>query len=118
MNKIVEVKKLIDEKNRKKPPDNVISQKHLINSVDASTINHNKNNKKKRNRRKKNKQNSPNNNPTSNSENVIINKPLSYLTREGKIHYSKLLVDEVLAADKLLIEAAKLTSNIAGDLLN
>ncbi len=37
-----------------------------------------------------------------------------YLEQNGYINYNKLLTDEVLATDKLLVEAAKKTMNIAG----
>lgn len=43
--------------------------------------------------------------------------PSSYLQKDGNINFSKILIDEVLAADKLLIEAAKLTYDIAGNIL-
>lgn len=48
--------------------------------------------------------------------NDVIICPSSYLLRDGSINFSKLLIDEVLAADKLLIEAAKLTYDIAGNI--
>lgn len=37
-----------------------------------------------------------------------------YLENGESINYNKLLTDEVLAADKLLVEAAKKNKNIAG----
>lgn len=43
---------------------------------------------------------------------VIV--PLSHYMEKGKINYGKLLSDEVLAADRLLVEAAKRSSNLAG----
>lgn len=45
-------------------------------------------------------------------KNVII--PLSSYMDKGKINYGKLLTDEVLAADRLLVEAAKRSMNVAG----
>lgn len=51
-----------------------------------------------------------------NVDDEMIN-PSSYLQRDGNINFSKILIDEVLAADKLLIEAAKLTYDIAGNIL-
>lgn len=52
--------------------------------------------------------------PSKNIEDIII-KPSSYILKNGTINFSKLLIDEVLAADKLLVEAAKLTYDIAGN---
>ncbi|XP_028029077.1 protein phosphatase 1L [Bombyx mandarina] len=43
-----------------------------------------------------------------------INIPLSSYIDKGKINYGKLLTDEVLAADRLLVEAAKKSLNVAG----
>lgn len=43
-----------------------------------------------------------------------ITVPLSSYVDKGKINYGKLLTDEVLAADRLLVEAAKRTMNVAG----
>ncbi|XP_068621177.1 protein phosphatase 1L [Battus philenor] len=50
-----------------------------------------------------------------------INRPVKNLTipltsylDKGKINFGKLLTDEVLAADRLLVEAAKRTLNVAG----
>lgn len=40
--------------------------------------------------------------------------PLSSYMDKGKINYGKLLTDEVLAADRLLVEAAKRSMNVAG----
>ncbi|KAL4715127.1 hypothetical protein ACJJTC_012174 [Scirpophaga incertulas] len=45
-------------------------------------------------------------------KNVII--PISTYLDKGKINYGKLLTDEVLAADRLLVEAAKRSLNVAG----
>ncbi|XP_050426045.1 protein phosphatase 1L [Adelges cooleyi] len=47
------------------------------------------------------------------NDTVVIN-PSTYLSNDGSINFSKLLIDEVLAADKLLIETAKRTYDIAG----
>lgn len=130
-NKIVEVKKLYDEKDRKdkeaiivtsNTPDNLSPLMKMKNneielhssttikqiiSFDDSVINKNKNNllslKKDITSLK-------------NIEDVTIN-PSSYLLRDGRINYSKILIDEVLAADKLLIEVAKLNYDIAGTIL-
>lgn len=132
-NKIVEVKTLLDEKNGTKTeskkltsntPDNLTpkmktkiskmeshlsTQKKPITSLDDSAINHNKNKQDSLSLKKDIIQ-------IKNVEDVVIN-PSSYLLRDGSINFSKLLIDEVLAADKLLIEAAKLTYDIAGNLL-
>lgn len=54
--------------------------------------------------------------PPKNIEDIAI-KPSSYIMKNGTINFSKLLIDEVLAADKLLVEAAKLTYDIAGNVL-
>lgn len=43
-----------------------------------------------------------------------VNIPLSSYMEKGKINYGKLLSDEVLAADRLLVEAAKRSMNVAG----
>lgn len=40
--------------------------------------------------------------------------PLSSYVDKGKINFGKLLTDEVLAADRLLVEAAKRSMNVAG----
>lgn len=45
-------------------------------------------------------------------KNVIV--PLSSYMDKGKINFGKLLTDEVLAADRLLVEAAKKSMNVAG----
>lgn len=45
-------------------------------------------------------------------KNVAI--PLSSYLDRGKINFGKLLTDEVLAADRLLVEAAKRSMNVAG----
>lgn len=51
--------------------------------------------------------------PTSQPiKNVAV--PLSSYMEKGKINYGKLLTDEVLAADRLLVEAAKRSLNVAG----
>ncbi|CAB3231244.1 unnamed protein product [Arctia plantaginis] len=51
--------------------------------------------------------------PTSTPiKNVAI--PLSSYIDKGKINFGKLLTDEVLAADRLLVEAAKRSLNVAG----
>lgn len=130
INKVIEVKKLHGEKNTivyepnvlsLNTPDNLTPQmKTKFNkigsllppkikpsiSADDSVISHNKM-----------KQDSPNfkidKTSSTSIEDMEIN-PLSYLLRDGSINFSKLLIDEVLAADKLLIEAAKLTYDIAG----
>lgn len=134
INKVIEVKKLHSKDNTtdnepnaviSNTPNNLTPQmktklnqpesqsptkiKHNISS-DDSIINHNKL-KQDLLRLKKNEMSS------KTIENVTIN-PLSYLLRDGTINFSKLLIDEVLAADKLLIEAAKLTYDIAGSVLN
>lgn len=128
MNKILEVKKLYYEKTsaEKEPiivtsntPENLTPlmktkidkiQSHspskikLITSVDDSVVN-------------KNKQNSlslkKNISSLKNMDDVVIN-PSSYLLNDGSINFSKLLIDEVLAADKLLTEVAKSNYDIAG----
>lgn len=128
MNKIVEVKKLYTEKaSTDKEPIIVTSnisdnltplmkikmdkiQSHSpskikpITSVDDSVIN-------------KNKQNSiilkKNISSLKSIDDVAIN-PSSYLLNDGSINFSKLLIDEVLAADKLLTEVAKSNYDIAG----
>lgn len=43
-----------------------------------------------------------------------VNIPLSSYLDKGKINYGKLLTDEVLAVDRLLVEAAKKSLNVAG----
>ncbi|CAG5056630.1 unnamed protein product [Parnassius apollo] len=43
-----------------------------------------------------------------------VTVPLSSYLEKGKINFGKLLTDEVLAADRLLVEAAKRTLNVAG----
>ncbi|GBP59751.1 Protein phosphatase 1L [Eumeta japonica] len=43
-----------------------------------------------------------------------VSVPLSSYMDKGKINYGKLLTDEVLAADRLLVEAAKRSMNVAG----
>lgn len=43
-----------------------------------------------------------------------VNIPLSSYMDKGSINYGKLLTDEVLAADRLLVEAAKRSMNVAG----
>lgn len=43
-----------------------------------------------------------------------VNIPLSSYVDKGKINFGKLLTDEVLAADRLLVEAAKRSLNVAG----
>ncbi|CAG9567370.1 unnamed protein product [Danaus chrysippus] len=50
--------------------------------------------------------------PVKPVKNVAI--PLSSYLDKGKINYGKLLTDEVLAADRLLVEAAKRSMNVAG----
>ncbi|CAH0404683.1 unnamed protein product [Chilo suppressalis] len=45
-------------------------------------------------------------------KNIVI--PISSYLDKGKINYGKLLTDEVLAADRLLVEAAKRSMNVAG----
>jgi len=128
-NKIIEIKKLLNEKNftiiepivvTSNTPDNLTPRmKTKINKIEtqssikikpitsADDINLDKYKQDSLNLKK---------NATSlkNIEDVLIN-PSSYLLRDGSINFSKLLIDEVLAADKLLIEAAKLTYDIAGN---
>lgn len=134
MNKIIEVKKLLDEKANTNEeykvitpastPDNLTPlMKPKINKIETqiksklpafaddsaikSQINHNK--------RKQDPLSFKKDLTTiKNVENVTIN-PSSYLLRDGSINFSKLLIDEVLAADKLLVEAAKLSYDIAGN---
>ncbi|XP_063376063.1 protein phosphatase 1L [Cydia fagiglandana] len=50
--------------------------------------------------------------PTKPIKNVPV--PLSSYLDKGKINFGKLLTDEVLAADRLLVEAAKRSMNVAG----
>lgn len=45
---------------------------------------------------------------------VPIIESETYVEQSGSINYNKLLTDEVLATDKLLVEAAKRNMNIAG----
>jgi len=129
-NKIIEVKKLLDErtntteelktfnsnipenltpKMKTKIEEHTTTKTKPSNSADDSVINHNKL-----------KQDSlsliKDITTLKNVDDEIIN-PSSYLQRDGNINFSKILIDEVLAADKLLIEAAKLTYDIAGNIL-
>ncbi|KAE9529252.1 hypothetical protein AGLY_011928 [Aphis glycines] len=129
-NKIIEVKKLLDEKTdtteelktfNSNIPENLTPKMKMkitkieehtttkmkpSSSADDSVINHNKL-----------KQDSlsliKDITTLKNVDDETIN-PSSYLQRDGNINFSKILIDEVLAADKLLIEAAKLTYDIAG----
>lgn len=50
--------------------------------------------------------------PTKPMKNVNI--PLSSYLDKGKVNFGKLLTDEVLAADRLLVEAAKRSMDVAG----
>lgn len=131
MEKVVIVKKLLDEKSDMihEPqvvpsitPDNLTplmrkkvnkmeaySKTKPITSADDITIGFNKHKPDPANLK-------TDNTSAKNIENVLIN-PSSYLLKDGSINFSKLLIDEVLAADKLLIEAAKLTYDIAGNIL-
>lgn len=131
MEKVVIVKKLLNEKSDTihEPqivpsitPDNLTPQMRKkvnkmeafskakpITSADDITISLNKHKLDPVNLKK-------DNTSAKNVEDVVIN-PSSYLLRDGSINFSKLLIDEVLAADKLLIEAAKLTYDIAGNIL-
>lgn len=43
-----------------------------------------------------------------------VNIPLSSYIDKGKINFGKLLTDEVLAADRLLVEEAKRSMDVAG----
>jgi protein phosphatase 1L len=127
-NKIIEVKKLLDEKTdtteelktfNSNIPDNLTPkmktkitkiEEHkmkLSSSADDSVINHNKLKQDSLSLMK-------DITTLKNVDDEIIN-PSSYLQRDGNINFSKILIDEVLAADKLLIEAAKLTYDIAGN---
>lgn len=128
MDKIIIVKKLLDEKSdqinelkivksntpenltpQMKKKNNIIeahSKTKPITSADDSTISINKYKQDSLNLKK-------DATTVKNVEDVTIN-PSSYLLRDGSINFSKLLIDEVLAADKLLIEAAKLNYDIAG----
>lgn len=45
---------------------------------------------------------------------VTVKESETYVEQSGNINYNKLLTDEVLATDKLLLEAAKKNMNIAG----
>lgn len=132
INKVVEVKKLHDENPdiaydtkiaTSSTPDTLtprmktkinkletlsLTKKKPVTSADDSVIHQNKHKQDTLSLKK----------DTTSSKNVedeIIN-PSSYLQRDGGINFSKLLIDEVLAADKLLIEAAKLTYDIAGNI--
>lgn len=130
MEKVVIVKKLLTEKSDaiheqivpSITPDNltpqmrkkvnkmeVFSKTKPITSTDDITISLNKHKLDPVNLKKANTS-------EKNVEDIVIN-PSSYLLRDGSINFSKLLIDEVLAADKLLIEAAKLTYDIAGNIL-
>lgn len=132
-NKIIEVKKLLDERidtieelktfnsnisdnltpkmktKITKIEEHTTTKTKLSSSADDSVINHNKL-----------KQDSlsliKDITTLKNVDDEMIN-PSSYLQRDGNINFSKILIDEVLAADKLLIEAAKLTYDIAGNIL-
>lgn len=112
--KIIEIKTLLDEKNLKKKESEKLTEngktqiKSMCSVVD-STIDRSK---KKRKRKRKNKHSIRN----KNADGFVIN-PSSYLLRGGKINFSKLLFDEILAGDKQLIEVAKLTNDIAGNSL-
>ncbi|XP_025196294.1 protein phosphatase 1L [Melanaphis sacchari] len=130
-NKIIEVKKLLDEKT------NITEELKTFNS----NISDNLSPKMKMKITKVEEQTTPKMKPTSSADDSVINQnnkfkqdslslikdittlknvdeetinPSSYLQRDGNINFSKILIDEVLAADKLLIEAAKLTYDIAG----
>lgn len=133
-NKIIEVKKLLDEKTgsnnefklvSSNASDNLTPQmkikinriethspsptkkKTIITTVDDSSINLNMHNIDSKSLKK---------DGTSGKDvNDVMINPLSYLLKDGSINFSKILIDEVLAADKLLIEAAKLTYDIAGN---
>nr|CAD7603787.1 unnamed protein product [Timema genevievae] len=53
--------------------------------------------------------------PTRGSDTQTPETPIcSYLDTSGSINYGRLLTDEVLAADRLLVEAAKKTMDVAG----
>lgn len=130
INKVVEVKKLHDEKPdiayepkivTSNTPDNLtprmktklnkietlsLTKIKPVTSIDDSAIHHNKHKQDTLSLKK-------DITTAKHVEDVTIN-PSSYLQRDGSINFSKLLIDEVLAADKLLIEAAKLTYDIAG----
>lgn len=132
-NKIIEVKKLLDEKTdtteelkifNSNTPDNLTPkmktklakvEEHTptkmkpTSSADDSVINHNKLKQDPLNLKK-------DITTLKNIDDELIN-PSSYLQKDGNINFSKILIDEVLAADKLLIEAAKLTYDIAGNIL-
>lgn len=45
---------------------------------------------------------------------IPVFDPTNYLEINGTVNYNKLLTDQVLATDKVLVEAAKKNSNIAG----
>ncbi|CAI6354302.1 unnamed protein product [Macrosiphum euphorbiae] len=129
-NKIIEVKKLLDEKTdatedlkifNSNTPDNLTPkmktkiikiEEHTptkmkpTSSADDSVISLNKHKQDPLNLKK-------DITTLKNVDDEIIN-PSSYLQKDGNINFSKILIDEVLAADKLLIEAAKLTYDIAG----
>ncbi|XP_049868958.1 uncharacterized protein LOC126368836 [Pectinophora gossypiella] len=51
--------------------------------------------------------------PTTTPIKTVVVPLTSYMDK-GKINYGKLLTDEVLAADRLLVEAAKRSMNVAG----
>lgn len=130
INKVIEVKKLHDENSYTNyEPNIVISSSPYNLTPQMKTKLKNKANIKlnttaddsiviKTNRNRKHDSLSLNKNDISskNIENITI-KPSSYILKDGTINFSKLLIDEVLAADKLLIEAAKLTYDIAGNIL-
>lgn len=124
-NKIIEVKQLLLEKEPKElisvTPDNLTPRmKTKINktetpsttnirsntSVDDSAIN---------NKHKQDSLSFKKDVTLKNIDDIAID-PSSYVLKDGSINFSKLLIDEVLAADKLLIEAAKLTYDIAGNI--
>jgi len=131
-NKIIEVKKLLDEKTdtteelkifNSNTPDNLTPKmktkiatiEHTptktkpTSSADDSVIGYNKLKQNPLNLKK-------DITALKNVDDEMIN-PSSYLQKDGNINFSKILIDEVLAADKLLIEAAKLTYDIAGNIL-
>jgi len=132
-NKVIEVKKLLDEKTdtteelkifNSNTPDNLTPKMKTkitkieeltptkmkpTSSADDSVISLNKHKQDPLNLKK-------DITTLKNVDDEIIN-PSSYLQKDGNINFSKILIDEVLAADKLLIEAAKLTYDIAGNIL-
>lgn len=124
-NKIIEIKQLLLEKEPKElisvTPDNLTPRMKtkLIKIETHSTTNIRTNTSVDdsviHNKHKQGTLNFKKDVTLKNIDDLTIN-PSSYVLNDGSINFSKLLIDEVLAADKLLVEAAKLTYDIAGNI--